>query len=152
MIRRLAGYYVDANLLVLLAVGDEGRDLIPKHKPTGKIFSRGLRYFAKTRLRQVRPGVSDTKHAYRGFKSARSASASRSVPVSYEKTPGHHNEKSEETRCGQRDSIGQQFAFERLGLTDAALLEVATALRLLLLTVDTGLHRAALNRGQRTPQ
>ena len=32
MIRRPSGYLIDANLLVLLAVGNEGRDFIAKHR------------------------------------------------------------------------------------------------------------------------
>jgi len=31
MIRRITGYFVDANLLILLAVGDEGRHLISRY-------------------------------------------------------------------------------------------------------------------------
>lgn len=134
----LTGYFIDANLFVLLVVGSEGRSLISKHRrlqgysatdydilvnlldPVGKIF--------------VTPNtLTETSNLL-----------------------GQHGEP-ERSRFFQRLRIiigeteevvvastvaSSKREFERLGLTDAALLEVASS-ETPLVTVDLGLYDAA---------
>ena len=47
MIRRPSGYLIDANLLVLLAVGNEGRDFIAKHRRLDDILIGLLRQVSR---------------------------------------------------------------------------------------------------------
>ena len=141
-----AGYFIDANLLVLFVVGREDPALIAKHRRL-EGYSTGdyvilLELIDKVDQVFVTPNtLTETSNLL-----------------------GQHGEP-ERSRLFQRlRSIIQDSrevvvasavatnnrAFERLGLTDAALLEVATA-DTPLLTVDFDLYiQAALTKGEDT--
>ena len=141
-----AGYFIDANLLVLFVVGREDPALIAKHRRL-EGYSTGdyvilLELIDKVDQVFVTPNtLTETSNLL-----------------------GQHGEP-ERSRLFQRlRSIVQDSrevvvasavatnnrAFERLGLTDAALLEVATA-DTPLLTVDFDLYiQAALTKGEDT--
>lgn len=145
MIRRLAGYYVDANLLVLLAVGDEGRDMIPKHKRLDG-YSAGDYDFLRSLLSRVRRvlvtpnALTEASNLIRQHgESERSRFMRRLRGIILE---------SEEIVVPSATAAANS-SYEKLGLTDAALLEAATS-ETLLLTVDAELQRESLNRGQHT--
>ena len=141
-----AGYFVDANLFLLLVVGTEGRELIPKHRRLEKytaedydllrdLLSRGRREFVtpntltETSNLLAQHGDPERSRLFRMLRLIIMESA-EVVVASVE--------------------ASANGAFERLGLTDAALLEVATA-ETPLLTVDFGLYyQATITKGYDT--
>ena len=133
-----AGYFIDANLLVLLIVGSEDRDLIARHRRlkayTVDDYELLLRFVADVQRVLVTPNTL--------------TEASNLI--------GQHGEPQRSRlmdRLGwlirESDEIVVQSAaasanpdYRRLGLTDAALLEVVTA-ETPVLTVDLDLYLAA---------
>ena len=136
------GYFVDANLLVLLVVGTVGRDLIAKHRRLSGytvedyevlvdlIDSVGPVYVTANTLTETSNLLAQHKDPERSllFDGLR-----------------HFIEESEEVIVSSIQAAGNR-AFGRLGLTDAALLEVVTAERPLV-TVDAALYVEAMKKG-----
>ena len=139
------GFFIDANLLVLLIVGSVGRDLIAKHRRlrrfTEEDFDRLINLIRPVEQVFVTPNtLTETSNLLaqhgepersRFFDSLRFIiQESKEVVVA-------------STEASRND------AFKRLGLTDAALLEVVTA-ETPLLTVDFELYLAVSAKGQDT--
>ena len=132
------GYFVDANLLVLLVVGDEGRDLIAKH--------RRLRDFSARDYDLLRGLLNATGRFL----------ATPNTLTEASNLLGQHGEPERSRLFSRFRSVIQEgeevivdsslaasnSAFQTLGLTDAALLESATVATPLL-TMDLGLCLAA---------
>ena len=138
------GYFIDANLLVLLVVGSVGQDLIAKHgrleEYTAEDYKLLLYLLSQTRQPQiyVTPNtLTETSNllAQHGEpersrfleRLRRIIQVSQEIVVKSVEASGNSN-------------------FERLGLTDAALLE-AISIEIPLVTVDWRLFNAALNKG-----
>ena len=119
------GFFIDANLLLLLIVGSVGRDLISKH--------RRLRRFTVEdfdRLINLLAQHGDPERSRFFDRLQFIIQESKEIVVA--------------STVASRNN-----AFKRLGLTDAALLEVATA-ETPLVTVDLDLYLEALAKGQDT--
>ena len=140
----LAGLFIDTNLLVLLIVGSVGRDLIAKHKRLRGAYTAEDYDILVGLLRPVD----------RVFVTPNTLTEASNLL-------GHHGEpersrlfdklriliqESEEFVVTSVDASSNS-AFGRLGLTDAALLELITA-ESPLLTADLDLYLAALEKGQ----
>ena len=135
-----AGYFIDANLLVLLVVGDEDRGLITRHRRlrgyTADDYDRLLDITAAAERVFVTPNtLTEASNLL-----ARTAPGSRALPA-----PGTGSalliHESEEVVVSSSDA-SSNTEFRRLGLTDAALLQVVTA-DTPVITVDLGLYVAA---------
>ena len=132
------GYFVDTNLLVLLVVGNVGRDLIPKHRRlsgytvedyeilVGLIDSVGPVYVTPNTL-------TETSNLL-----AQHADPERSLLFDGLR---HFIEESEEVMITSIQAA-RNGAFARLGLTDAVLLEAITP-ETPLITSDIRLYLAA---------
>lgn len=136
-----AGFFIDANLLVLLTVGSVDRDLIVKH--------RRLRRFTvedyETLLNLIR-------QADRVFVTPKTLTETSNL-LAQHANPERSRffdrlrfiiQESEEIVVASTVASSNS-AFGRLGLTDAALLEVVTA-ETPLVTVDLDLYLAALEK------
>ena len=140
-----AGYFIDANLLVLLVVGSTDRDLIPKHRRLRR-FSPGdydllIRFIAQVDRVYVMPNtLTETSNLL-----AQHADPERSH--FFDRLRFIIRESEEVVIASERASANSQF--RRLGLTDAALLEAATE-ETPVLTVDLDLYLAALEKGAYT--
>ncbi len=137
MIRRVTGYFIDTSLLILLAVGDEDRQLIPRH----------------TRLGQYMPSDYDILLDF--LRRGRRVLVTQNSLTETSNLLGQHGEpqrsrflrrlraiilRSEEIVVPSATASGSS-AFEQYGLTDAALFEVATS-ETPLITMDVALYRA----------
>ncbi len=133
-----SGYFVDANLLVLLVVGGESRDLIAKHRRLkdfsardydllrGLLNAQGRFLVTPNTLTEAsnllgQHGEPERSRLFRRFRSV--------------------IQEGEEVIVNS-SLAASNSAFETLGLTDAALLESAAAATPLL-TMDLGLCLAA---------
>ena len=140
-----AGFFIDANLLVLLIVGSVGRDLIAKHRRlrrfTVEDFDRLINLLRPVEQVFVTPNtLTETSNLLaqhgepersRFFDSLRFIiQESKEVVV-------------DSTEASRND------AFKQLGLTDSARLEAATP-ETPIVTVDLDLFHAALEKGQDT--
>ena len=136
-----AGYFIDANLLVLLVVGNESRDLIGRHKRlqeyTAEDYDLLVAIAARADRLYVTPNVLTEASNLLGYHQEPERSRL------YEQLRWLI-EGSEElvVRSAVAASNG---AYPRLGLTDAALLEVATA-DTPLITTDVILYIAAAEK------
>ena len=136
-----AGFFIDANLLVLLTVGSVDRDLIVKH--------RRLRRFAvedyETLLNLIRQvdRVFVTPNTLTETSNLLAQHANPERSRFFDRLRFIIQESEEIVVASTVAS--QNSAFERLGLTDAALLEVVTA-ETPLVTVDLDLYLAALEK------
>ena len=134
--------FIDANLIVLLVVGSVGRDLIARHRRT--------RTFV----------VEDYDSLIRAISVVGNVRATPNTLTEASNLLGQHGEpqrarllltlrtlieQSTETVVASMDAA-RRDVFLRLGLTDAALLEVVSA-DAPLLTVDLDLYVAALASG-----
>ena len=139
------GFFIDANLLLLLIVGSVGRDLIAKHRRlrrfTVEDFDRLINLLDRVEQVFVTPNtLTETSNllAQHGdpersrFFDRLKFIIQESKEIVVASTVASHNN-----------------AFKRLGLTDAVLLEVATA-ETPLVTVDLDLYLEALAKGQDT--
>lgn len=136
----VTGFFIDANLLVLLVIGAVDRALVGRH--------RRARRFAPEdydRLRElvddwpvcVTPNtLTEASNLVRDERDARFLAALREIVVG-----------SEETTVPSERAV-RDPAFPRLGLTDAALLDVISPERPLL-TVDLPLFATAARREPR---
>ncbi|MDE0145789.1 MAG: PIN domain-containing protein [Nitrospira sp.] len=138
-----AGFFIDANLLLLLIVGSVGRDLIAKHRRLQEKFA--VEDFDR---------LINLLHPEQVFVTPNTLTETSNLL-------GQHREPERSRFFDKLKFIIQESkevvvassvasrnnAFERLGLTDAALLEVATP-ETPLVTVDLDLYLAALAKGQ----
>ena len=139
------GFFIDANLLLLLIVGSVGRDLISKHRRlrrfTVEDFDRLINLLDRVEQVFVTPNTLTETSNLLGQHADPERSRffdrlkfiiQESKEIVVASTVASHNN-----------------AFKRLGLTDAVLLEVATA-ETPLVTVDLDLYLEALAKGQDT--
>ena len=139
----MEGYFLDTNLLVLLVVGSENRELIPKHRRLEHysaedfdILSEFLEnanqlYVTPNTLTETSNLVGQHGEPERSLLMRRLQfliHESREIIVASAKASSNYN-------------------FEKLGLTDAALLEAVTE-EIPLLTVDFDLYLAAIASGE----
>ena len=137
------GFFIDANLLLLLIVGSVGRDLIAKHRRlrrfTAEDFDRLINLLDRVEQVFVTPNtLTETSNLL-----GQHADPERSR--FFDRLKFIIQESKEIVVASTVAS--RNNAFGRLGLTDAALLEVATA-ETPLVTVDLDLYLAALAKGQ----
>ena len=140
---RQSGFYIDANLLVLLIVGSVGKDLIAKHRRlrrfSGDDYDLLTRMIAKVDRVFVTPNtLTETSNLL----------AQHRDP---ERLVFFHKlrfliEESEEIVVSST-LASKNDCFHRLGLTDAVLLEAITEDRPLI-TVDLDLYLAAIAKGE----
>ena len=139
------GFFIDANLLLLLIVGSVGRDLIAKH--------RRLRKFAAEDFDRLIDLINRVDRVFVTPNTLTETSNLLSQHADPERSRFFNRlrfiiQESKEIVVASTDA-SRNNAFERLGLTDAALLEVVTA-ETPLVTVDLDLYLAALAKGQDT--
>ena len=135
--------FIDANLIVLLVVGQAGRDLIVKHRRT-----RGFTVEDYERLIRATSRVDELRVTPNALTEASNLLGQHGEPERSQLllTLRALIERSPETVVASADAA-RHVAFPRLGLTDAALLEVVSA-DAPLLTVDLDLYVAALASGE----
>ena len=141
----LTGFFIDANLLVLLIVGSVNRHLIAKHRRLRRFtiedFDRLINLLDRVEQVFVTPNtLTETSNLL-----AQHGDPERSR--FFDRLKFIIQESKEIVVASTVAS--RNNAFERLGLTDAALLEVATT-ETPLVTVDLDLYLAALAKGQDT--
>ncbi len=136
-----AGFFIDANLLVLLVVGSTGRELIARHRRLRAY--RAEDYDALIDLIDqfdrilVTPNtLTETSNLLGQHKDPERSRFFETLRVLIQ--------ESEEVVVASVKA-SRNSAFGQLGLTDAALLEVATK-ETPLVTADLGLYLAALER------
>ena len=135
--------FIDANLIVLLVVGQAGRDLITKHRRT-----RGFTVEDYDRLIQAISRVGELRMTPNTLTEASNLLGQHGEPQRSRLLLKLREliERSPETVVASADAA-RRGAFPRLGLTDAALLEIVSA-DAPLLTVDLDLYAAALASGE----
>lgn len=133
---------IDTNLLVLFVVGAAGKEYIAKHKKltafTVEDYEMLLRIVSRASEVLVTPNtLTETSNlaAYIG-------EPARSKVLEVLRTVS----KNSQERYVPSSSAAQRSEFIRLGLADAALLEVATK-NVTLLTTDFDLYNAAMANG-----
>lgn len=141
-----SGYFIDANLLVLLVVGSASRDYISKH--------RRLRRFSKEDYDLLLRLIRRASGPRRVFVTPNTLSETSNLL-------GQHGEperslfferlrfliESSEEVVVSSATAASNREFSRLGLTDAALLEAVTV-ETPLITVDVELYLQVLSRGE----
>ncbi len=140
-----AGFFIDANLLLLLIVGSVDRDLILKHRRLRRFrvedFDRLINLLYPVDQVFVTPNtLTETSNLL-----AQHGEPERSR---FFDTLQFIIQESKEIVVASTDA-SRNNVFKRLGLTDAAPLEVVTA-ETPLVTVDLDLYLAALAKGQDT--
>ena len=140
---RLGGYFLDTNLFVLLVVGSESQDLISKH--------RRLEHYSSEDYDVLLELIEGSEHLF-------------VTPNTLTETSNLVSQHGEPERSllmrqlrflihGSQEVVVASTAassnakFERLGLTDAALLETVSA-ETPLLTADFSLYLAAIEEGE----
>lgn len=150
------GWFIDANLLVLLIVGTTGRHLIARHKRLKSSLESDYERLVQRLARTTSPGsatVAKTVGAVRvtpnTLTEASNLLAQHQEPErsQFFKTLRLLIENSTEVVVASVDA-SRTSAFPRLGLTDAALLDVVSP-ETPLLTVDLDLYHAAAKRDHR---
>ncbi len=137
----LKGYFIDTNLLTLLVVGRVGRDLIAKH--------RRLREYTAEDYDTLNDLIERVERVYVTPNSLTETSNLLSQHGEPERSRFFEMfrfliQHAEEIQVASEVASSSR-EFVRLGLTDAALLEVATE-EVPLLTVDLELYIAALTK------
>jgi hypothetical protein len=133
------GYFIDSNLLLLYIVGSQGRDLIARHRRLEGYsvtdYELLIDFLALASEVLVTPNtLTETSNLIRQHREPqRSQLMGRLRAVIQD---------SQEVSVASLEAADNPV-FESFGLTDAVLLEVATA-QTPLLTVDSGLCRAVL--------
>ena len=135
--------FIDANLIVLLVVGLAGHELIARHRRT-----RTFTVEDYDRLIQAISRVGELRMTPNTLTEASNLLGQHGEPQRSQLllTLRALIERSPETVVASADAA-RSAAFPRLGLTDAALLEVVSA-DAPLLTVDLDLYAAALASGE----
>jgi hypothetical protein len=139
------GFFVDTNLLVLYAAGREDRGLISKHRRLNEYSVEDyyvlLDLLSLVERVLVTPNtLTETSNLLAQHGEPERSRLLRRLRLIIEDGEEVVIASSVASRNG---------AYERLGLTDAALLEVSTA-ETPLVTVDFDLYIAALERGEET--
>ncbi len=139
------GYFIDANLLVLLVVGGTGRDMIGKHRRLRRFapedYDLLIRFIAQVGRLYVTPNtLTETSNLL-------AQHADPELSLFFERLRFIIHESEEVVIASELASANSQFT--RLGLTDAALLEVATE-ETPVLTVDLDLYLAAMKKSPYT--
>ena len=135
--------FIDANLIVLLVVGSADPDLITKHRRTKMFavedFERLIRAISQVGKLRVTPNtLTEASNLIGQHGEPQRSWLLMRLRALIEQSP--------ETVVTSVDAA-RHVAFPRLGLTDAALLEVVSA-DAPLLTVDLDLYVAALASGE----
>jgi len=149
------GWFIDANLLVLLVVGMTDRCLIAKHKRLKSFleddYERLVRQIARTAPPEAstEPAAGAVRVTPNTLTEASNLLAQHQAPErsQFFETLRFLIENSTEVVVASADA-SRTSVFPRLGLTDAAFLEVASP-RTPLLTVDLDLYHAAAKRDHR---
>ena len=136
-----AGYFIDANLLVLLVVGSTGRDLIRKH--------RRLKEFTIEDYDVLLELLDPVEHVFVTPNTLTETSNLLDKHREPERSRffvrlRHIIESSREVVVASAKASANN-AFNRLGLTDAALLETVSA-NAPVVTTDAGLYIAAASK------
>ena len=137
MIRRIIGYFIDANLLVLLAVGDEDPNLIPRHSRLDDYTSSDYNVLLGLLRRGRRVLVTQNSLTEASNLLGQHGEPQRS---SFLQRFRAIILRSEEVVVPSATAVASSV-FETYGLTDAALFEVATS-ETPLITMDAPLYRA----------
>ena len=135
-----AGAYIDSNLLVLLVVGSLDRNLIARHRRSRRFspddYDRLLALLQPLDKILVTPNtLTEASNLLSSSRDSRLMACLRALI-----------ENGEEIIVSSRVAARNRM-FGRLGLTDAALLEVVSA-ETPLITVDFDLYGAALAKGE----
>ena len=142
----VSGYFIDANLLVLLVVGSAGRDYIAKH--------RRLRRFSKEDFDLLLRLIGSAKGPKRVFVTPNTLTETSNL-LGQHRDPERSLfferlrfliENSKEVVVASATAASNS-AFNRLGLADAALFEAVTD-ETPLLTVDIELYLQVLAKGE----
>ena len=142
----VSGYFIDANLLVLLVVGSAGREYISKHRRL-RIFSNEDYDLLLRLIRRAR----DPKRVYVTPNTLTETSNLLDQHGEPERSLFFARlrfliESSEEVTVTSA-TAASNIAFSRLGLTDATLFEAVTE-EIPLLTVDVELYVQVLSKGE----
>ena len=139
------GYFIDANLLILLIVGRVGEQFISRHGRLQQFVVEDYRI-----LRNLLDQVEQVFVTPNTLTETSNLLAQHGEPVRsrFFDQLRFTIEESREIQVVS-EVASQNREFRRLGLTDAALLEVATV-ETPLLTVDLDLYLAALTKDQNT--
>ena len=140
-----AGYFIDANLLVLLIVGRVGEQFIAKHGRLQQFVVEDYRILRN--LLNIVDQVFVTPNTLTETSNLLAQHGEPERSRFFEQLRYTIEESREIQVVSEVASKNREF--RRLGLTDAALLEVATV-ETPLLTVDLDLYLAALTRDQDT--
>ena len=138
-----SGYFIDANLLVLLVVGSVGRGLIAKHRRLQGYTSEDYEILINLLERVEQVFVTPNTLTETSNLLAQHADPERSR--FFDRLRFIIQESKEVTVASAQASSNS--AFNRLGLTDAALLEAVTP-DTPLVTVDLKLYLAAIASGR----
>ena len=141
----LTGLFIDANLLVLLVVGSEGRDLIAKHRRLDGYSANDYDILLDLVIQVEQVFVTPNTLTEASNLLAQHGEPERSRILRRLRYIVH---ESEEVVVASAVATSNR-QFEQLGLTDAVLLEVITS-QTPLVTVDFDLYIAALEKGADT--
>ena len=135
------GYFIDANLLVLLVVGSTDRALIPKHRRLRRFamedYDLLIRFITQVDRVYVTPNtLTETSNLL-------APHADPELSLFFDKLRFIIHESEEVVIASEVASANSQFS--RIGLTDSALLEAVTE-ETPVLTVDLDLYLAALEK------
>ena len=138
-----SGFFLDANLFVLLVVGSVGRDLIEKHRRLRAYSAEDYEILIDLLDRVERVLVTPNTLTETSNLLAQHREPERSLFFDRLRFIIHESEEIVVASA----VASSNSAFNRLGLTDAALLEVVTP-ETPLVTVDLDLYLAANASGQ----
>ena len=138
-----SGFFLDANLFVLLVVGSVGRDLIEKHRRLRAYSAEDYEILIDLLDRVERVFVTPNTLTETSHLLAQHREPERSLFFDRLRFIIHESEEIVVASA----VASSNSAFNRLGLTDAALLEVVTP-ETPLVTVDLDLYLAANASGQ----
>lgn len=142
---RPSGFFIDANLFVLLVVGSVGTGMIAKHRRLRGYSEEDYETLISLLDRVDRVFVTPNTLTETSNLLAQHADPERSR--FFQKLQFVIHESEEVVVASAAASSNSEF--KRLGLTDAALLEVASE-ETPLVTVDVDLYLAALAKGKET--
>ena len=140
-----AGFFIDANLLVLLVVGRVGEEFITKHSRLQQFVVEDYRILRNLLDRVEQAFVTPNTLTETSNLLAQHGEPERSRFFDQLRFTIEDSREIQDIS----EVASQNREFRRLGLTDAALLEVATV-ETPLLTVDLDLYLAALAKDQDT--
>ena len=139
----MEGYFLDANLFVLLVVGSESRELIAKHRRLRNYSAEDYDILVELLENADRLFVTPNTLTETSNLLSQHGEPERSLLMRRLQFLIH---ESREVVVASADA-SSSIKFEELGLTDAALLEVITT-EIPLLTVDFSLYFAAIETGE----